>query len=348
MRIKNHEIRNFTEPYVIAEIGSNHNGDMELARQLIDSAKEVGADCVKFQSWSKDSIFSRQVYNDNYFLKDDYRNRTDYTLEEIVDAFSVSEEELIELKKYCDEVDIEFASTPFSPKEADFLVDVLDVAFIKIASMDINNYPFLDYVARKGKPIIMSTGLSTLAEVDKAVKTIYAAGNKELSLLHCVAIYPPDDHEVNLLNIKMLRDLYDVPVGFSDHTIGATACIGAAIHGACVLEKHFTLDNDMFGWDHKISADPHLMKTIIAEGKRAVKMNGSYNKQLVESEERQNAFKRSIVAGRDIEQGEIFSAENLDFKRPGTGLEPGFVEVILGRKATRDIAFDEQITMEDF
>ncbi len=163
------EVYNFCEPYIIAEIGSNHNGDMALAKELIVKAKEAGADCVKFQSWSKETIFSKKVYDEHYFLSDDYRNRKDHTLESIVEKFSISEQELLDMKKIADEVGIDISSTPFSKKEVDFLVDKLKSPFIKIASMDLNNYPFLKYVASKKRPIIISTGLSTLSEIDKAI-----------------------------------------------------------------------------------------------------------------------------------------------------------------------------------
>ncbi len=159
------EVFNFCKPYIIAELGSNHNGDMELAKRLIIEAKEAGADCVKFQSWSKDSIFAKKKYEDNYFIADDYRDRTDYTLEEIVDTYSISENELLEMKKFADEIGIDCTSTPFNKKEADFLVDKMDTPYIKVASMDLNNYPFLEYLAKKGKPIVISTGLSELYEM---------------------------------------------------------------------------------------------------------------------------------------------------------------------------------------
>src|SRR3989344_1653614 len=222
LRIGPHTAPNFGRPLMPAELGSNHNGKMDIARKLIDSAKSAGADYVKFQSWSKDTIFSKKVYEDNYFVADDYRNRKDFTLEKIVEEYSISETQLLEMRQYCDKVGIGFASTPFSEREVDFLVDKLRADFVKIASMDLNNYVFLDYVARKGKPIILSTGLSTLAEIDKAVATIERAGNRQLAILHCVANYPPRDENLNLNNIDMLRDNFpDYPIGFSDHSLGS-------------------------------------------------------------------------------------------------------------------------------
>jgi len=221
-------IKNFSRPYIIAELGSNHNGDMKLARQLITEAKDAGADCVKFQSWSKDSIFSRKKYEDNYFIADDYRDRSDYTLEEIVDAYSISEEELLEMKALADEIGVDCTSTPFSKKEADFLIDQLDSPFIKVASMDLNNLPFLKYLAGKGRPMVLSTGLSELHEIDQAVRTIESEGNHDIVILHCVSTYPPKDEDVHLNNIKTLMECYpDYCIGFSTAVTRSVDAISA-------------------------------------------------------------------------------------------------------------------------
>jgi len=342
------EIKNYGKPYVIAEIGANHNGDIELAKKMIDVAKECGADCVKFQSWSKDTIFSRKVYEDNYFLSDDYRNRNDYTLEEIVDKYSVGKKEHIELKKYCDSIGIDFTSTPFSKDEVDMLSDILDVLFLKVASMDLNNIPFLEYIAKKQKPIVISTGLSDLTDINEAVKCIQNAGNSQIILLHCVSIYPPKDEEVNLNNMDMLRDNFPYPVGYSDHTIGTVAPILSIAKGACIIEKHFTLDKDMVGWDHKVSADPTELKAIVDACDSAYKMLGSYMRVVNESEERRNAFRRSIVAANDIKKGTIITENDLDYKRPGTGIEPKYYKFLIGKEAKNDIKKDDLIKLEDF
>jgi sialic acid synthase SpsE len=335
-------------PYIIAELGSNHNGDMELAKKLIDSAKRAGADCVKFQSWSKKTIFSKVKYEENYFLVDDYRGRDDYSLEEIVEKFSISESQLIEINAYCKKVGIDFASTPFSKKEADFLVDQLDTEFIKIASMDLNNYQFLDYVARKGKSIVLSTGLSTLAEIDQAVQTIENAGNEKIIILHCVAIYPPEDKQINLNNMDSLSANYPYPIGFSDHSLGTCIPLASVAKGACIVEKHFTLDKDMFGWDHKVSANEEEMAVITVGAKRIFTALGSERIQRVENSERLDSFRRSIVAAKDIKVGEIIQEGMLDYKRPGTGLDPEVSKFIIGKMAKRDISYDEIILMEDF
>ena len=344
---KNQSVGNDTSPYIIAEIGSNHNGDMNLAKDLITAAKKSGAHCVKFQSWTKSSIFSKHNYDKNYFLNDDYRNRDDYNLEEIVEAYSMSEDQLVQMKLYANELKIDFTTTPFSKSEVDFMVDKLDVDFIKIASMDVNNYSFLEYIASKGKPIVMSTGLSTLSEIDNAIRTIENTGNKDLILLHCVAIYPQKYKKINLKNIVTLKSIYDYPIGYSDHSIGHEVCLAAVALGACLIEKHFTLDKNMEGWDHKISADPDEMSIITKSSKNVFEALGNKRISQTESKERINEFRRSIVAARDIKINEIFKENMIDFKRPGIGIQPEHKNFIIGKKALNNIMANTLIKYSD-
>ena len=342
------EIYNFSKPYIIAEIGANHNGNMDLAKKLIIEAKESGADCVKFQSWSKDSVFSKKKYDDNYFIADDYRDRSDFTLEQIVDEYSISEEELLDMKKFADSIGIDCSSTPFNKKEADFLIDKLESPFIKVASMDLNNYPFLEYLAKKNKPMIISTGLSELYEIDRAVKTIENVGNKEIVILHCVATYPPIDSDVNLNNIKTLMNTYpEYPIGFSDHTLGVTIPLAAVSLGACLIEKHFTLDKNMEGWDHKVSATKDEMTEIVDNSQRIVDALGSFRISATESEEKKKEFRRSIVITKDLKKGYVLQEEDLDYKRPGGGFSPGMTEFIVGRTLNKDLPYDHILTKED-
>lgn len=342
------EITNYCEPYIIAELGSNHNGDMNLARKLIMEAKKAGADCVKFQSWSKDSIFARKKYEDNYFLSDDYRNRSDTNLEEIVEEYSISENELLEMKEFAHQEGIDFTSTPFSCREVDFLVKNLKAPFIKVASMDLNNYPFLTYIANKNLPIVLSTGLSELYEIDTAIRTIEKTGNKNIVILHCVSIYPPEDRQVNLNNIETLQKLYpEYPVGFSDHTLGTSVPLASVAKGACIIEKHFTLDKTMPGWDHKVSADPSELKTICVESKRIVNALGSYRVTAIEDLKRRSEFRRSIVLARDMLKGEIIRESDIDYKRPGNGIEPGLTDWVVGKKVNKDLKFDHILKKED-
>lgn len=345
---KNKEICNFKKPYIIAELGSNHNGDMNLARELILQAKEAGADCVKFQSWSKETIFSKKKYDDNYFIADDYRHRSDYTLEEIVEEYAISEQELLDMKKFADQVGIDCTSTPFSMKEADFLVDKMKSPFIKVASMDLNNYPFLEYLSKKGKPMILSTGLSELYEIDRAVKIIEEAGNNKITILHCVASYPPKDSDVNLNNINTLMSTYpDYPIGFSDHTLGTVVPLAAITLGACLIEKHFTLDKEMEGWDHKISATKKELEIIVEGSQRIVEAMGSFRISATESNEKKKEFRRGIVITRDMEKGDVIEIKDIDYKRPGGNLNPEMTEFIVGRTVNKDIKSDHILSIED-
>ena len=345
---QNSIIGNHRKPYIIAELGANHNGDMELAKKLIVEAKEAGADCVKFQSWTKDSVFAKKKYEDNYFIADDYRDRDDFTLEEIVEEYSISNTELLEMKAFADEIGIDCSSTPFSKAEADFLVDELKSPFIKVASMDLNNHPFLDYLARKGLPMIISTGLSELHEIDKAVRVIENAGNTQLCILHCVSTYPPVDTDVNLNNLTTLMNTYpDYPIGFSDHTIGIEIPLASIALGASLIEKHFTLDKNMEGWDHKVSATKDEMTAIVNGSKRINDALGSFRISATESDEKKAEFRRSIVITRSLKAGDTISKDDLDYKRPGTGLKPEMSEFIVGLKVNKDLPCDHILSKTD-
>tara|TARA_B100000900_G_scaffold413032_1_gene436065 strand:- start:866 stop:1915 length:1050 start_codon:yes stop_codon:yes gene_type:complete len=341
------KIKNIKRPYIIAELGSNHNGDMKIAEQLIKKAKKAGADCVKFQSWTSKSIFSKIKYKQNYFLKDDYRKRTDYSLEDIVKKFSISQNQLYKMMLIAKKNKIDFASTPFSNEEVNYLVKKLKPPFIKIASMDLNNYQFLEYVAKKNIPIVLSTGLSDLHEIDKAIKTIESTGNKKIVILHCVAIYPSPDTSINLRNIETLKKIYPYPIGFSDHSIGFSIPLAATSMGVSIIEKHFTLDKAMFGWDHKVSCDYKELKIICEETKRISKSLGSSEIKVQEDSIRINEFRRSIVAKKPIKKGSVIKSKDVTFKRPGWGIEPEFVEFIINRKAKNNISKDTIIRLED-
>ncbi len=346
--LKTRKISNFGRPYVIAELGANHNGDMDLAKRMISEAKASGADCVKFQSWTAKSIFSTKAYEDNYFIADDYRDRKDHTLESIVEEYSISEAELMEMKAFADEVGIDCSSTPFSEREADFLVDEMKASFIKVASMDLNNYPFLRYLAKKQLPIILSTGLSELFEIDRAVRTIEEAGNKQIAILHCVAIYPPRDEQVNLKRIQTLQQLYpDYTIGFSDHTLGIEVPLASVAFGAAIIEKHFTLDKDMEGWDHKVSASPEELKSITKGVEKIWNALGTGRLMVEEDQERKVSFRRSIVLKEDVRRGDIITRENIDFKRPGEGVLPGDIDWVVGRTAKEDIKADIPVHKEN-
>ena len=345
---KNKKIYNFSEPYIIAEIGANHNGDIELAKKLIKKAKECGANAVKFQSWTPKSLIAKEEYERNTSYDDGDGGKKHFgSLKEMVEKYYLRESQHYELKKYCDEVGIDFCSTPFSKEEADLLEDV-GVEFYKIASMDINNIDLLKHISKKGKPIILSTGMATLAEIDNAIKAIEEEGNKQIVILHCISVYPPKYEDIHLRNIQMLQKAFNYPIGFSDHTIGTSIPLASVALGSCLIEKHFTLDKNLPGWDHAISADPKELAEIVSESKNVNKALGNYYRTVSEAEEEKKVkFRRSVVANRKLETGHIITEEDLTFKRPGLGIPPNESRFLIGRKVNKTIKEDELIKWED-
>lgn len=332
-------------PYVIAEIGSNHNGDMDLARRLIDAAAAAGADAVKFQSWSESSLIAREEYDRN----PDYADKKKHfgSLREMVRAYQLTPDQHQLAQRYCREAGVAFCSSVFSEREAD-LLDSMDVPFYKIASMDIVNPPLLEYVAAKGRPLMIATGMATLGEIEQAVETVRGAGSGGIVLLHCVSIYPPEYGSIRLLNIPMLRDVFAAPVGFSDHTLGTSVPLAAVALGACVIEKHFTLDKDMEGWDHAISADPGELRTIVEEGRHVFTALGGPSRLVGDAEiEKRVRFRRSLVAGRALPAGHVLGRDDLAAKRPGSGISPAELPYVIGRALAADIAEDHVLRWED-
>ncbi|WP_306534105.1 N-acetylneuraminate synthase family protein [Geobacter sp.] len=333
-------------PYIIAEIGANHNGDIDLAKIMIRSAAECGCDAVKFQSWTPSSLIAQVEYDRNQKY-DDSPKKHFGSLKEMVERYYLRQDQHFELKRFCEEIGVDFCSSPFSPEEADLLCE-LGVPFIKVASMDVNNHEFLKHVASKKKPIILSTGMASLAEIDRAVKTIEKAGNKEIILLHCISIYPPVNEDINLRNISMLQQTFGYPAGFSDHSLGVTIPLASVVLGAKVIEKHFTTDKNLPGWDHEISANPAEMKSIVEESRNICDALGSFARVVSEAEEQKKAkFRRSIVLKTNLKSGDIIRLEDLTFKRPGTGIQPDEVPYVLGRKVNRSINADELLTWND-
>jgi len=340
-------IENFTNPYIIAEIGSNHNGDMDLARKIIDKAVETGVHAVKFQSWTPQSLIAKEEYEANTVYTDDPKKHWG-SLREMVEEYYLREEQHHELNEYCKNKGIDFCSTPFSKEEADLLLE-LNVPFFKVASMDINNLRLLRYLGNTGKPVILSTGMATMGEIEQAIQTVEDTGNRNIVLLHCVSVYPPEMETINLRNITTLQQAFGYPVGFSDHTIGSAIPLASVALGACLIEKHFTIDKDLPGWDHMISADPEEMKVIASESKNIVASLGSSRRVISETEkEKMPKMRRSIVAAKPIKKGETVTADHLAFKRPGTGIAPDQEKLVVGRKAAHDILEDVVLTWSNF
>lgn len=339
-------IFNGSDPYIIAEIGANHNGDMNLARKMIDSAKECGCDSVKFQSWTPSSLISKQEYDKNQSY-DDSPKKHFGSLRAMVEKYYLRDEQHFELKEYCDSIGIDFCSTPFSISEANLLRE-MNVPFYKIASMDVTNHRLLRHVGQLSKPVLLSTGMATLGEIDSAVNTLVKVGAKDIVLLHCISIYPPKYGDINLRNIEMLRSSFGCPVGFSDHSIGVSIPLASVALGACVIEKHFTIDKDLPGWDHEISASPEEMKIIVTESRNIVKALGASRRIVSAAEQEKKAkFRRSIVSSGTLEKGHIIKEEDLEFKRPGSGIGPEHEQMLIGRTVARTIPEDHVISWKD-
>ncbi len=332
------QISDYKEPYIIAEMNTSHNGNIGTAKNMIDKAKQSGCSCVKFQSWTEETLYSNNYYVENPMSK------------RIVKKFSLSPEQLKELSQYSKEKGIHFSSTPYSKKEVDFLIDECNAAFVKVSSMEINNYPYLEYIAQKKAPIILSTGMADMEEIKRAVRIIENAGNKNICLLHCVSIYPAKIETINLNNIIELRkEFKDYTIGFSDHTIGIEIPIAATALGVSVIEKHFTLDKTKIGMDNQMATEPDEMEQMIRMCNNVCKSLGGYNRVVLPEElEQRKKMRRSIVASRSLRKDSIITENDLDAKRPGTGLPPERMYELIGKKLNRDIECDELIFEKDF
>jgi N-acetylneuraminate synthase len=324
---------------------------------MIDAAVECGVDGVKFQAFGLD-LFSAACYNDDPRQKKlmeefPYLKRlftqVHPNLKEEMAAWSLTKDMAREIKEYCDEKGTIFFCTPLTVEWADFLVDELDMPFIKVASMDLNNYPFLRHLARKKRPIVLSTGLSTMSEIMGAVETIQQEGGTELVVLHCLSVYPAPAEVTNLRNIDMLREYFDLPVGFSYNSSGFAMPIAAVARGACVIEQHFTIDKTLPGWDHAISADPSEMKIVVREAHNVQKALGSYARQLSAAEvDKRYHFRRSLVVLKDMSKGAVLLEKDIDFRRPGgIGIQPSELQFALGRKLKHDVCCEDIISFRD-
>ncbi len=330
-------ISEFGAPYIIAEVNSSHNGDPEVAKRMIDAAADAGCDCVKFQSWSVESLYSRTYYDKNPIAK------------RFVKKLSMPPEVLKEMAAYCREKGVSFSSTPYSKAEVDFLVEECDVPFIKISSMEVNNPQFLEYIAKKNVPLVISTGMAEFAEVKEAIRILKAAGNENIVILHCVSIYPTAIENANLNNMLGLRELFpEYPVGFSDHTIGDEAAVAATVLGAAVLEKHITLDASKIGMDNQMAMEPGPLRELVRKCKTIQLALGTKDRVLLPGEIKQREnMRRSVVTTRDIRAGERLRREDLDVKRPGTGIAPAELESVVGSIAKHDIGADRVLMRSD-
>lgn len=343
-------------PYIIAEIGANHNGDINVAKKMINIAKESGADAVKFQI--KMDPFELSTYDHSKALNEGsvkLENVSEWRSDELglkniweqQKKFNFSKQEFTELRNYAKKQKIDFGASVFNEKGVDYLNES-DADFVKLASMDANNYVLIDYVFKQTMPVIISTGMTSLSEIDVIYNMIPEEKKHDVTFLHCVSLYPPKDEYINLKFIKTLIDLYDTPIGYSDHSIGTSIPLAAVAMGASVIEKHFTLDKDLPGWDHKVSANPEELSVICTESKRIQNALGGFYKKLSPAEiEKSKKFRRSVTTIKEIKKGESIKLNNITYKRPGTGIPVSDADKILGFKANKDIPRDSTMFWED-
>ena len=333
--------------YIIAEAGVNHNGDMETAKRLVDAAAEAGADAVKFQMFKADKLAASSAVMAEYQKKNTESSESQQSM---LRKLELSEDDHIELQKYCEEKGIDFLSSPFDVDSMRFLLSIgMDI--IKIPSGEITNFPYLREAAKSNKCIILSTGMCTMKEVHAAVDVLEQYSDDsmindgKLTLLHCNTQYPTPYCDVNLKAMKSLHDEFGCEVGYSDHTLGIEIPIAAVAMGASVIEKHFTLDKNMPGPDHKASLEPDELKAMVSAIRNIDVALGDGIKQVTDSEQGNIAIARkSIVAARDIKKGDIFTEENLTTKRPGDGISPMRWYDIIGTEADRDYRKDDKIS----
>ena len=337
--------------FIIAEAGVNHNGDIQLAKKLVDTAVDAGVDAVKFQTFKSENVVTKYADIAEYQEKNTGMKELQLNM---IRKFELSYDKFLILKKYCDDKGTIFLSTPHSLDAIDFLQDI--VPFYKVSSGDLTNIPFLKKIAKKDKMMIISTGMATLDEVKDAVRTIENENNRKIVLLHCTTSYPCPLKDVNLNAMKTMMREFDYPVGYSDHTLGLDVSKLAVREGASVLEKHFTIDKDLKGPDHKASLNPNELKELVrlirnkelevSENENLIM--GSYEKKPTKEEIKiSKIVRKSIVAKIDISKGTAITEEMLAIKRPGMGIKPKYINKVIGNEAKRNIKQDTVLAEED-
>lgn len=326
--------------YIIAEAGVNHNGRLDLALKLCDAAKAAGVDAVKFQTWKTELIITRDTAMAAYQKENLGVEESQF---DMLKKLELSFDSFRTVKEHCDRIGIQFLSTADEPEAQDFLCS-LGIPCIKLGSGDINNIPFLRYCAGKGLPVILSTGMATMDQVRIAYDTLKAAGAEDVTILHCTTNYPCPMDEVNLSAMLTIREALGCKVGYSDHTMGIEVPVAAVAMGAEVIEKHFTLDRDMEGPDHKASLEPEELARMVAAVRNIEKAMGDGVKRPNRSEaETSKVVLKSILAGRPIKKGELLTEDKLTVKRAGSGISVGQWDSVAGTVAIRDFDTDEPI-----
>ncbi len=328
--------------FIIAEVGVNHNGDLNLAKKLVDAAKGAGANCVKFQTFVAQKIVAKYAAKAEYQKKQTTSNESQ---RDMLQKLELSFDDFIELNDYCKQKGIIFMSTAFDFESVEFL-DSLEMSTWKIPSGEITNLPYLIKIAKLGKPIILSTGMSTMEDIFNAIEVLKENGAQDITVLHCTTEYPTPFNDVNLRAMLTIRDRFSVKIGYSDHTNGIEVPIAAVALGATVIEKHFTLDKNMDGPDHKASLEPYELKAMVESIRNIELALGDGIKKPAASEIKNIAIARkSIVAKRPIKAGELFTEDNLTVKRPGNGITPMKWFDVIGQAAKKDFVEDELIVL---
>ncbi|REJ27593.1 MAG: N-acetylneuraminate synthase [Caldibacillus debilis] len=327
--------------YIIAEIGVNHNGDINLALKMIDAAYEAGADAVKFQSFKSDKLVSRFAEKAKY--QQDHTG-TNETQLEMLKKLELSPEDHLIIKEYCAKKDIDFLSTPFDEETAIFLKEIGIHAY-KVGSGDLTNIPFLRKIDEFGLPIILSTGMSNLGEIEEALEVI---NKSSIALLHCTSSYPAPVEDINLRAMVTIQKAFNKVVGYSDHTEGIEIALAAVALGARIIEKHFTLDKNLPGPDHKASLEPHEFKQLVKSIRIVEKSLGDGVKRCMPSEENtKEVARKSLVVSQNLKPGDILTRKNLAIKRPGTGIQPKDYNLLLGKTVKREVKQDQVLTWDD-
>lgn len=330
-------VSDYGKPYIVAEVNSSHKGNIETAKQMVDAAVDIGCDCVKFQSWSTESLYSKTYYDANPISK------------KIIKKMSLSSDQLKELFGYCRIRNLAYSSTPYSEEETDFLIEECNAPFVKIASMEINNLRFLRYIGSKGVPVVLSTGMSSIDEIERAVGVLRDSGMTQMVILHCVSIYPTKLISVNLNNILGLREKFpEYPIGFSDHTEGDAASVAAVALGAGFIEKHLTLDKLKVGMDNGMATEPEEFKQLVKKCHEIQIALGSKERTvLLEEFEQRKSMRRSITAAVNIPAGKVIEEHDLYAKRPGTGIAPDRMDELVGKTVRKEIEADTLIKIND-
>lgn len=326
--------------YIIAEAGVNHNGSLKIAKIMVDKAKEAGADCIKFQTFIAENLVTKNATKAEYQKKQTGAEESQY---EMLKRLELPFDEFAELKRYCDQKKIDFLSTPFDFESVNFL-NSIGMDKWKIPSGEITNLPYLLAISEHIKPVIISTGMSTLSEVKQAIDILRQRGCKDITVMQCTSEYPTPYDYVNLHVMNVMKEELNVPIGYSDHTIGIEVAIAAVTLGATIIEKHFTLDKKMLGPDHKASIEPDELEQMVRSIRNVESALGIYNKVPNEVEKKTaEVVRKSIVAKCVIKKGEILTKDNLTVKRPGNGISPMRWFEVIGKTATKDYIEDELI-----